>query len=197
MKINHVLVDFESVQPKSVALLKGDYFRLMVFVGANQAKLPLDLVSEMQHMGDKAQYIQISGNGRNALDFHITFYIGQLAAADPTAFFHIIAKDKGYDPLIHHLKTRGIFSSRITRIEDIAAVKLRSLKSADQRATAFIERLSQPGASPPRTKNTLSSAIANFFYKELADEDVAAVIDALQASSFLRLSETKVTYAPR
>lgn len=197
MRINHVLVDFESVQPKSIAALKGDHFRLMLFVGASQTKLPLELVAEMQRMGDKAQYVQISGNGRNALDFHIAFYVGQLAAVDPTAFFHIIAKDKGYDPLVHHLKTRDIFSSRVASIEDIPAVKLGSMKSSEERAKAFMERLVQSGATKPRTEKTLTSAISSFFHKQLADDEVAEVIDAMEAAGFLVTSENKIAYSHR
>jgi hypothetical protein len=52
----------------------------------------------MQALGAKAQYVKISGNGSNALDFHIAFYIGHLGAVDPTAYFHIISKDAGFDP---------------------------------------------------------------------------------------------------
>jgi len=51
-------------------------------------------------MGERAEYVRISGNGSNALDFHIAFYIGQLAAHEPDAYFHIISKVTGFDPLI-------------------------------------------------------------------------------------------------
>ena len=45
----------------------------MVFVGANQRRVPFDMASAIQRMGDKAEYIKISGNGPNALDFHIAY----------------------------------------------------------------------------------------------------------------------------
>ncbi len=85
----------------------------MVFIGANQTKVPFEVAQAMQAMGSNAEYVKIAGNGSNALDFHIAFYIGQLAAADPTAFFHIISKDSGFDPLIAHLKIeQKIFAAR-------------------------------------------------------------------------------------
>lgn len=31
-------------------------------------------------MRERAEYIRISGNGSNALDFHIAFHIGELSA---------------------------------------------------------------------------------------------------------------------
>ena len=64
----------------------------------------------MQRLGENAEYVKMGGNGSNALDFHIAFYIGQLAERGPNAYFHIISKDSGFDPLIKHLKTRKVFA---------------------------------------------------------------------------------------
>ena len=89
MKNNYVLIDYENVQPKSLALLDGHDFKVIVFVGSNQAKIPFELVSAIQELGSSAKYVKIGGNGPNALDFHIAFYMGQIAEKDPDAYFHI------------------------------------------------------------------------------------------------------------
>ena len=73
MPSNYVLIDFENVQPKNLELLEGHPFKVLVFVGANQTKLPMPVVKAMQALGQKAEYIEISGSGRNALDFHIAY----------------------------------------------------------------------------------------------------------------------------
>src|SRR6185503_11601280 len=104
MRTNYVLIDFENVQPSSLEQLDHDHFKVFVFVGAHQGKVPFELAASLQQLGDRAQYIKISGNGPNALDFHIAYYIGRLAATDPAAYFHIISKDEGFDLLIQHLK---------------------------------------------------------------------------------------------
>jgi len=54
-------------------------------------------------------YVQISSRGPSALDFHIAYYIGKLVAVHPDAYFHIISKVKGFDPLVKHLKDQKIF----------------------------------------------------------------------------------------
>ena len=72
-----------------LAVVDHEHFRTYVFIGANQTKVPTDFAETLQRMGPRAEYVRISGNGPNALDFHISFYIGQLAAADPKGFFHI------------------------------------------------------------------------------------------------------------
>ena len=113
MKRNYVLIDFENVQPKNLGILKGHNFKIILFVGANQTKVSFELATAMQSLGDNAEYIKIDGNGPNALDFHIAFYIGQIAATDKNSFFHIISKDKGFDPLIKHLKAKKILVLRL------------------------------------------------------------------------------------
>lgn len=46
-----------------------------MFVGANQKRIDIELAKAMQSLGSNGEYIQIMGNGPNALDFHISFYI--------------------------------------------------------------------------------------------------------------------------
>jgi PIN domain-containing protein len=75
LKINFVMVDFENVQPKNVSLLSGGPYKIKVFLGANQSKIPLEMARALQACGPDAEYIQIDGSGKNALDFHIARYI--------------------------------------------------------------------------------------------------------------------------
>ena len=86
---------------------------MLVFAGANQTKVPLELVAALQPFGKDAEYITISGSGRNALDFHIAFSIGELSKEDPEGCFHIISKDTGFDPLIEHARKKNIHVHRL------------------------------------------------------------------------------------
>lgn len=196
MRTNVVLIDFENVQPISLAALEQAHFRVLVFVGATQAKLSFDSVSAIQRMGERAQYIKISGTGPNALDFHIAFYIGEIAAQDPTAFFHVISKDTGFDPLIRHLKSRHIFAARSDSIEEMPLVKVSAQKSADQLAMAIADSLRQPKSTKPRTDKTLARHIAAFFAKhQLTEKEVAAVVKAMQTAGFVKVVDGKVAYS--
>ena len=97
MATNYVLIDFENVQPSNLEVLKQHPFKVVVFVGANQVKIPFDLAAAMQSLGDGGRYIKITGTGKNALDFHIAYYIGELAVKDSGAYFHIISRDLSPD----------------------------------------------------------------------------------------------------
>lgn len=197
MRTNVVLIDFESVQPDSLAALGEDHFKVLVFVGASQSKLPFEVVASLQQLAGRAEYIKITGNGPNALDFHIAYYLGQLAAADPTAYFHIISKDTGFDPLIQHLKSKGIFAGRVKSIAEIPLVKVASAKSPSERLGVALSWLQQTKASKPRTVKTLSSALSSLFQKQLSTEDVASIIAELAKRGHLSVVGTKVTYAPQ
>jgi hypothetical protein len=59
--------------------------------GKAKIKLSFKTVSAIQELGERAKYIKISGAESNALDIHIAFCIGQIAANDPEAFFKIIS----------------------------------------------------------------------------------------------------------
>lgn len=194
MRNNIVLIDFESVQPASLGVLAADHFRLKVFVGATQNKLPFDMVTAMQRMGERAEYIKIAGTGPNALDFHIAYYIGRISCNESDAFFHIISKDTGFDPLIQHLKDQKIFCGRWSSLEEIPAVKATHLKTPDERARAFLSKLQQPNITKPRTEKTLRSSVAAHFQKQLTDSEVSAVINALQGFNHLSIVAGKVSY---
>lgn len=195
MRNNVVLIDFENVQPDAFDLLAEDHFRVLVFVGANQTKLPFEVAASLQRLGARAEYVRISGSGSNALDFHIAYYIGKLASADPSAYFHIVSKDGGFDPLIQHLKAKRIFAGRVRDIREIPLLKASTRKSPAERAKMVIEKLSQPKATRPRTVKTLASAIGSFFQKQLPEEEVASVVESLVQQGFISVSGTKVAYA--
>ena len=196
LRTNIVLIDFESVQPDSLAALVGDHFKLIVFVGANQSKLSTELAMAIQQMGDKAEYVKISGNGPNALDFHIAFYIGQLAARDPSAYFHIISKDTGFDPLIQHLKGKQIFSARSSTIAEMPVVKAALTKSPKERLQLFSAHLNKPKVTKPRTEKTLASAISSFFQKQISDDEIREIILQLDSNKVITVIDGKVSYLP-
>ena len=195
MRTNYVLIDYENVQPSSFAGLEVEHFRVLVFVGASQNKLAFETAAAVQRLGARAEYVKIAGNGSNALDFHIAFHLGQLAAQDPTAFFHIISKDTGFDPLIQHLKERKVFVSRFKDVTDIPILKAANSKTTPEKIDVVIANLRQRGASKPRTLNTLTSTINSLFQKQLNEEELAALLTGLQSKGLITVDENKVTYA--
>lgn len=123
MRTNYVLIDYENVQASSLDLLSAPHFRLKVFLGPNNTRLPTELAVAVHRLGERADYIQLDTPGTNALDFHIAYYLGQLTSTDLAGFFHVISRDKGFDPLLKHLKNKGIFALRSESIEQMPCFK--------------------------------------------------------------------------
>jgi hypothetical protein len=111
-----VLSDYENVQFTDAGGFKPGDCRIRVFIGQNQANVPVDLVKALLPFGSDADLLRISGTGPNALDFHIAFYIGRWATEFPGSTFTIISKDTGFDPLIRHLATQDIVCRRVQKL---------------------------------------------------------------------------------
>ena len=208
MKNNFVLVDFENIQPKNIGLLSGRPFEIKVFLGTHQGKIPLEMARALQALGPDAEYIQIEGSGRNALDFHIAYYLGRLAADAPGAELHVISKDKGFDPLIKYLKAQKIACHRWTSIADmplakapktkagrepVEAIKVPKAKPARETIDVVIENLEKRKASRPRTLKTLRSTI-KALRKQLTDDEISRIVDQLTDRRVIKIADGKVTY---
>jgi len=195
VRTNYVLIDFESVQTTSLELLVHQHFKVIVFVGASQAKVPFEVAAALQTLGSRAQYIKISGHGPNALDFHIAYYIGRLATAEPTAYFHIISKDTGFDPLIKHLRSNKVLVSRFKTIPELPILKAPTVKSQPEPIAVILTKLHQMKAAKPRTVKTLSSTIKSLFNNDLSQEQIALLVQDLKKKGYLEVAGAKVTYA--
>jgi len=194
MPNNYVLIDYENVQPKNLELLASDEFKVLVFVGQNQAKIPFDLADSMQLLGKNARYVQISGNGQNALDFHIAYYIGELAASEPDALFHIISKDKGFDPLINHLKERKIRVHREKDIGEIPLLQLADTSSIDEKISAIVKNLGGRGLARPRKVTTLSNTINSLFNPKLGAKELTALVKEMEKRKLIVINQNNVSY---
>ncbi|WP_207192062.1 PIN domain-containing protein [Halochromatium roseum] len=112
----HYLIDYESIQPKQLEGWLDEETSITLFVGPQQQRLPIELVMRMQALGGRGRYVKIERAGKNALDFHLAFYLGELAAADRQARYRILSKDSGFDSLIAHLQARGLDVERLREI---------------------------------------------------------------------------------
>lgn len=196
MKNNFVLIDFENVQPKSLAILNGHDFKVIVFVGENQTKIPFELASALQALGGNANYVKIGGNGPNALDFHIAFYIGQLAAKDPNAYFHIISRDAGFDPLIKHLKEKKILAHREKDLSEIPLLRISNATSVDEKIDAIVKSFIARGHSRPRKVTTLANTINALFMKKLDASELEGVIEQMKMRKLIAIENENVSYRP-
>ena len=196
MKTHYVLIDLENIQPEHLSNLDGHDFKVLVFVGENQSKISFDLARSVQHLGEKAEYIKINGNGSNALDFHVAFYIGQFSKEKSAGHFHIISKDKGFDPLIQHLESRKIWAKRYKDVSDLPFLKSANPSIEESHVQKIIQSLIARGNARPRKLQTLSNTINSLFSKSLGEDEINALIDELTKRGIVLVSsdDTNVNY---
>ena len=194
LKTNFVLIDLENVQPKNLEILKRHNFRVIVFVGDKQTKISFELASAMQSLGSNAEYVKIEGNGLNALDFHIAFYIGHIAQNGSNSYFHIISKDTGFDPLIKHLKNKKIYAQRHTDIAEIPLLKIASSTTKIEKVNEIIDFLIVRGSAKPRTVQTLSNSINMLFMKKLEESELSELVEELIKQKIVIQGNNKISY---
>ena len=150
----YYLIDFENVQPRALDRLEPGASRIKVFLGAQQNKVMLDLAQALQPFGTDAEYIQISGSGPDAVDFHIAYYIGCLSAREPGASFRIVSKDTGFDPLVRHLAAKGVDCKRVPELGPVpksaaGAVGVKKPGEAKSVSAAPVSAAAKPAIAKP------------------------------------------------
>lgn len=195
MTTNYVLVDYENVNAGNLNLLAGGShtFEVLIFLGPLQTKIPVDLAIQINGL-QSASFVKVSGRGKNALDFHIAYYVGRLSERDPNAFFHIVSQDKGFDPLIEHLRGDG---RKCYRVDDVSELPpLRALMSPDdrKRIDVILADLTSRGTARPRKMKTLIGTIGSVFKGTLDETTIRSLIEILRKKGHVIVDGDKVTY---
>jgi len=138
--------------------------------------------------------VKIGGNGNNALDFHLAFYVGELSTKEPNAYFHIISKDTGFDPLIKHLKARKIRIQRERDLAEIPVLRMSNATSSDEKVSAIVKNLAGRGQARPRKVKTLANTINSLFAEKLEEKELMNLVNELQKRSYIAISERNVSY---
>jgi hypothetical protein len=185
----YVLIDYENVSPTELIWPGDTPIKVMLFLGANQTKIPIKLATAMHALGENAEYVHLQSNAANALDFHIAYYIGRLSANDPGASFQILSNDTGFDPLIQHLKIKGITvqrslstSSAVIKPDDNSQIEI------------VIRHLTSRNGAKPRSKKTLMNSLRSLFKKERTESEISVLFKSLCSGGLVKLNGARVTY---
>ena len=107
----HVLVDWENVQPHDADILAlvPDVTQVWIFHGRQQRKVD----ANQKAFGDNLTLVPISRSGKNALDFHLSFYMGYITSRNPEARIVVLSNDQGYGPMLQHAQDLGFAASQL------------------------------------------------------------------------------------
>lgn len=184
-----LLIDLENVQKVDLSLVPSDA-RVLVFYGVTQKKLPEELVVQAQPLGDRLKWIKISGQGPNALDFHIAFYLGQELAHRPTSECTVFSRDTGF-PLMRHLQALGHTCSRVQSLK--GAFSERPSETDADHFKRLLVLLKKDKARPAKRKG-LVGKVKSWFPK-LTEDMRSGLVQRLFDESHVRESEKDLIYA--
>jgi hypothetical protein len=186
-----LLVDFENVQQIDLARL-DDSFHIVIFVGAVQKSIPIDLVTQAQKLGSRIEWLRMDAVGSNALDFFIACHLGRVLERSLKQECIVLSKDKGFDPLLRHLNKLGL---KCKRLNSLLELDPKTAQPEDANYQRVIELLGKSEKkSRPRKRKTLSQHISSMFQKKIAQSDVDRIIDILFANKMISETNGAITY---
>ena len=163
--ISHILVDCENVGLNGLTDLivntDGSPLKFILFYNPmNKINLPLTQMKDVGHaLGEgRVELVELTipetmtkKQAKNALDFYIAFYMGNIMPFDPfTSHCVILSKDRGYDPLILHVQEK-YGSNRCERLEtyeELAKHLGVSIKPQETKKTVASKKPSPQPAKP-------------------------------------------------
>jgi PIN domain len=169
-----------------------DSFQIIIFVGASQKNIPIDLVKNAQRFGERIKWQRIDGSGKNALDFFIACQLGRVFETSPQLYCIVLSKDKGFDPLLQHLKKNGLNCKRINSLMELEP---KTATADEPNYTRVVELLRKSEKkSRPRKRATLSQHISAMFQKKIDQADIDRIIDILFANKMISETNSVITY---
>jgi PIN domain len=190
-----LLVDYENVGRVDLGAVPADV-RVAFFFGASQRTVPTGFFKSALQLRERFVLIDIEGRGKNALDFHIAFYLGEYLTTSPRAQCVILSNDKGFDPLIQHLRGREFSVRRVSTLEEGFCATEPSTTAAGRTRSvtvqAAMEWLSAMQKNKrPRKRKGLVAHLHSHFGHKIPESDIEKLVDGLIAAK--RLSETNST----
>lgn len=184
--MQYIYVDYENLNKiEKLVKIQGKYF---FFIGENQAKIDSSLVYSTNDID--VRWIKISGSGKNALDFHIAYYLAK-NDSDKNIEHIILSKDTGFDPLIEHLKKNGVKARRIEKLKDLKVVnkannsKSKKLSNYDK-AVSGLKKMRKDG-KPKSIKSLESYTKAQV--KNLSKEEMKKIMDRMMKEKIIMLDD--------
>lgn len=189
-----LLIDYENIHNVDLSVIDSDKYTIKLFVGNSQNKIPFDLVQSAQGFGHHLEWIKIDGSGKNALDFHIVYFLGIFSINDPKSEYVILSKDKGFDPLIRFINKRNLKCKRINSILELSTEKKKELTDTSKIEKALTNLKKIEKQKRPRKRNTLSQHINTLFGMKLSQEQLSEIVDALFIQKYITEENERITY---
>jgi hypothetical protein len=182
--VNHVFVDCENVHHVDPEVIGQKAVNFTFLYGPKIAKFDVAVVQKLIEHAASVQLVRLTLSGRNALDLTLAYYLGRCVLADPTAYFHIVSKDKDFDPLIEHLRSQHINARRhddFTTLTFSAPKKVATQPESKDGSleSRVVENLRKTTKNRPKNKQKLLTHIRHLAGETASEKEISGVFDKL------------------
>ncbi len=189
-RTQYILIDLESAPVKHLERVKKHRPTVILFTGGAHPEPPKKLQAQIEELQDIVRVVSTKIIAKNALDFVLTLELGRMCINDPDGYYHIIAKDKGYDAVVRRMRKLGVLSARHDSLDEVPA-----MMTTAERLNRLERDLAVSTRKRPATKNALESWIQQIFNKSLTSKVVAKTIQYLVNRNLLNIgSSGEVSY---
>ncbi len=116
------LVDLENVQSAGLDGIESlnEYETVIIFYSENANMLSVHTCEALMHTSAHIEFKKRVGTGKNALDFQLSAYLGQLIERNHEEYseFYIVARDQGYKSVTEFLN-QSLPKKLVLQIRDI------------------------------------------------------------------------------
>jgi PIN domain len=199
-----LFVDYENVGKAFDPGVIPEDVQVLVFFGALQKSVPTEFMRAVHRMGPRFVPIGIEGQGKNALDFHLAYYLGEHLAANAKTHCVVLSKDKGFDILIRHLRGRGFSVRRADSINQALPTtgnaKLPKAVAKDrpaqrtplQQAIEWLKAMQT--RTRPRKRKSLVAHLHTRFGKKIPEPELEQIVATMIAQKSISETDGKLAY---
>lgn len=188
-----IFVDFENFT-KIIDDIKKKDAKIVVLAGLKQADKPFAYAKELLDSVSSVELLKVKGEGKDALDFFIAYYLGVYTSRNKELKFTICSNDKGYDPLIKHLCDNKII---IKRLEFRNEPKVKAIQKPQEQSNLFeadkdyknaFNSINKMRGNKPRTLKRFESNLKSL-YKTIEPEKINKIIDEFKNHKYIEVDE--------
>jgi D-arabinose 1-dehydrogenase-like Zn-dependent alcohol dehydrogenase len=146
-------------------------------------------------VGADVTAVPISKTGKNALDFHLSFYMGCIASRNQASAMVVVAIDKGYEPMLQHARSMGFVVRQVGHGQDNPAAPVQAASAAAPAAKKAPAKKAAARKSPAKKAAGKQPAVKKAPAKQAVAKKVATAVPAAKKAPAKKVTPAKEVVA--
>ncbi len=187
-----LFVDLENCPRPAWAKIPRDAL-VKIFIGAGVPKDVMKLAKRFRGLEARNQQYRVVTGRKNALDFHIAYYLGQTVLEAPRATMVILSKDKGLDALLQYMRNSGVRCCRVSDLTHVEGIQKLHQDPLGGELWWVVQNMNGP--SRPKSRRRLRNHVATYFGHRADAREVDIATDLLFAAGTVSETGSRLAYS--